>query len=130
MNGLPKEEKNSNIRELTCIGCPLGCTVRVEMAEEEVVSVTGYTCRRGKEYAVKEVTAPTRIVTSTVRLEGREHLVLPVKTERDIPKNKIMECVSALKNVAVRPPVHIGQVILENVAGTDVPVVATKNINE
>lgn len=127
---MSKTEKNNDIRELTCIGCPLGCAVRVEMSAGEIVSVTGYTCKRGEQYAVKEVTDPTRIVTSTVRLEGKDHLVVPVKTEKDIPKKKIMECVAALKDVSVSPPVHIGQVILENAAGTGVSVIATKDISE
>ena len=57
-------------RELTCIGCPMGCALTVELDANEVVSVTGHTCKRGEDYAKKEVTNPTRIVTSTVRVEG------------------------------------------------------------
>ena len=116
------------MQELTCIGCPLGCLINVEIRDGKIISVTGNTCKRGWEYAVKEMTDPTRIVTTTVRIENREGLVLPVKTKKDIPKKDIMHCIAALKKVTVKVPVHIGDVVLENVSGTSVPVVATKNI--
>ena len=70
-----------NIRELTCIGCPLGCALTVTMEEGTVVSVTGNTCPRGDAYARKEVTNPTRIVTSTVRVQGGVCPMVNVKTE-------------------------------------------------
>ena len=115
-------------RELTCIGCPLGCSITVTMNGTDVVSVTGNTCPRGDAYARKEVTNPTRIVTSTVRVEGGISPMVNVKTASDIPKAKIFECASALTNVVVTAPVKIGDVVLSNVAGTGVDVVAAKNI--
>lgn len=114
-------------RELTCIGCPLGCAVAVEIEENgQIVNVTGNTCKRGDDYARKEVTNPTRIVTSTVRVEGGTSDMVSVKTKTDIPKNKIFACMEGLKGVCVKAPVHIGDVIVENIAGTGVDVVATK----
>ena len=104
-------------KELTCIGCPLGCAITVEMKDGEILSITGNTCKRGEEYARKELTNPTRIVTSIVRVEGG-----------NIPKGKIFDCAKALQNVTVSAPVHIGDVILEDVAGTGVAIVATKNV--
>ena len=115
-------------RKLTCIGCPMGCPLTVVMNGEEVVSVTGNTCKRGDVYARKEVTNPTRIVTSTVRVSGGSIDMVSVKTREDIPKGKIFECVKALKGIEVPAPVHIGDVILENVADTGVDIVATKNV--
>ena len=90
---------SATIRELPCIGCPLGCSITVTMNGTDVVSVTGNTCPRGDAYARKEVTNPTRIVTSTVRVEGGISPMVNVKTASDIPKAKIFECASALKNV-------------------------------
>ena len=113
-------------RELICINCPLGCIVTVEMDGQEVVSVTGNTCPRGDAYARKEVTNPTRIVTSTVKVEGGKAYMVSVKTKSDIPKDKIFDCVKALKGITVQAPVHIGDVIVANVAGTGVDMVATK----
>lgn len=115
-------------RELTCIGCPLGCAVTVTLEDGQVVSVTGNTCKRGEDYARKEVTHPTRIVTSTVRVGGGSAPMVSVKTKSDIPKSKIFECVKALKGVTVAAPVHIGDVVAANVAGTGVDVVATKDV--
>lgn len=114
-------------RELICIGCPMGCPLRVELDGNKVVSVTGQTCKRGEVYARKEVTNPTRIVTTTVRVAGGTVDMVSVKTREDIPKDKIFQCVKALKGVTVQAPVHIGDVILANVAGTGVDIVATKN---
>lgn len=115
-------------RELTCIGCPLGCAVTVEMEGGEILKITGNTCKRGEEYARKEVTNPTRIVTSIVRVNGGKIPMVSVKTKSDIPKSKIFDCAKALQNVQVEAPVHIGDVIMENVADTGVSVVATKNV--
>ena len=117
------EEKN-----LICIGCPMGCPLTVKMEHGEVVSVTGNTCKRGDIYARKEVTNPTRIVTSTVRVTGGNEAMVSVKTKEDIPKGKIFDCVKALKSVEAVAPVHIGDVLVKDVAGTGVDVIATKNV--
>ncbi|MCR4586808.1 MAG: DUF1667 domain-containing protein [Lachnospiraceae bacterium] len=114
-------------RELTCIGCPLGCALTVTMNGEDI-TVTGNTCPRGAEYAKKEVTDPRRIVTSTVRVTGGSLPAVSVKTKSDIPKGKIEDCILALKNVSLTAPVHMGDVVLSNVADTGVDVIATKNI--
>ena len=115
-------------RELTCIGCPMGCPLIVTMEAGEVISVTGNTCKRGDVYARKEVTNPTRIVTSTVRVSGGDADMVSVKTKEDIPKGKIFECVKALKSVEVPAPVHIGDILVKDVVGTGVDIVATKNV--
>ncbi len=117
------EQKN-----LTCIGCPLGCQLTVVLENGEVISVSGNTCKRGDDYARKEVISPTRIVTSTVKVSGGNASMVSVKTKADIPKNKIFDCVKALKEVMVQAPVAIGDVILEDVAGTGVDIVATKAV--
>lgn len=117
-----------NTRELTCIGCPMGCTVTVEMDGAEITAVSGYTCPRGETYARKEVTHPTRIVTSTVRVTGGERERVSCKTAQDIPKDKIMDIMFEINRVVVPAPVHIGDVLIENAADTGVAVVATSNV--
>ena len=117
-----------NTVNLICIGCPLGCPLTVEMEGSEVKAVSGNTCPRGDAYARKEMTNPTRIVTSTVRVVGGHLAMVSVKTASDIPKGKIFDCVKALKDVEVKAPVKIGDVIVENVAGTGVNIIATKNV--
>jgi CxxC motif-containing protein len=118
---------NLETRNLICIGCPMGCPLTVRM-ENGQITVTGNTCKRGADYGQKEVTNPTRIVTTTVRVEGGASPMVSVKTATDIPKGKIMDCISALKGVTIKAPVSIGDVILHNAADTGVDILATKNI--
>ena len=115
--------------KLTCIACPMGCPLSVEMDGDKVINVTGNTCPRGKVYGEKEVTNPTRIVTSTVKVSGGDSVMVSVKTKNDIPKGKIFDVVKALKDVEIPAPVKIGDVIIADVAGTGVDIVATKNVD-
>ena len=115
-------------RELICIGCPMGCPLTVELENGEIKTITGYTCKKGETYARKEVANPTRIVTSTVRVEGGRADMVSVKTREDIPKDKIFQCVKALKGVTVKAPIRIGDVVVADVAGTGVDIVATKEV--
>lgn len=117
-------------RDLICIGCPLGCSITVNMDGSKIISVTGNTCPRGDAYARKEVTNPTRIVTSTVRVVGSKTgaVTVPCKTRTDIPKEKIFDVVRDIKDVTVTAPVHIGDVIRPNTAGSGVDFIATKNV--
>ena len=115
-------------RQFTCINCPLGCQLTVEIEDGEVVRVSGNTCKRGEVYGRKEVTNPTRIVTSSVPVLGSQtERMVSVKTATDIPKDKIFDVMAALKYVTVKAPVRIGDVIVANVADTGADIVATKN---
>ncbi|MGL4344076.1 MAG: DUF1667 domain-containing protein [Cellulosilyticaceae bacterium] len=112
-------------KDLVCIVCPKGC--RLHVSGEEKLSVTGNSCPRGEVYGIKEVTAPTRVVTSTVRFEGKKHHLLPVKTSADIPKEKIIECMALINSVSVKPPIRMGDVIVSDLLGLGVDLVATKD---
>lgn len=118
------------IKNLTCINCPVGCSLKVEMDGSHVTCVSGNTCRRGEVYARKEVTNPTRIVTTTVKVVNGTSGTVSVKTKEDIPKEKIFACIEALKGIEITAPVHIGDVILKNVAETGVDIVATRNVEK
>lgn len=113
-------------REFVCIGCPLGCNVTVETEGSEIRSIVGNTCPRGADYVTKELTDPRRIVTSLVRVKGGELPVVSVKTEADIPKDKIKECIEVLKDIELQAPVRMGETVAEDVCGTGVRVVATR----
>lgn len=117
-------------QNLTCIGCPLGCSISVSLSNNgEVSKITGNTCKKGEEYARKEVTNPSRVVTSIVKINHGDVNMVSVKTAEDIPKGKIFDCMEALKKVTVTAPVQIGEVIIKNVCGTGVDVIATKKVN-
>ncbi len=118
-------------KDLICINCPLGCSLTVTLAADgSIAEVTGNTCPRGKSYAQKELTNPTRIVTSIVRVSASKTGAVTVscKTANDIPKAKIFEIVQALKAVDAPAPIQIGDVLLANVAETGVDVIATKDV--
>ena len=100
-------------QNLTCIGCPLGCSISVSLSNNgEVSKITGNTCKKGEEYARKEVTNPSRVVTSIVKINNGDVNMVSVKTAEDIPKGKIFDCMEALKKVTVTAPVQIGEVII------------------
>ncbi len=110
-------------RELTCIGCPMGCRLIAEFNGKEVTEVTGNGCAVGARYAREELTNPKRMVTALVRVQGTAR-PLPVKTAAPIEKRLVFGCLAALRGIEARPPVHIGDVILGNVCNTGVNVVA------
>lgn len=105
-------------RNLTCIICPMGCSIDVELTDRKVISITGNTCKRGAEYAKTECTNPMRTVTTTVRCENGE--VIPVKTDRMIPKEKIRECMEIINSTVVHLPIESGDIIIENVCGSNI----------
>ena len=122
--------KQTEERRLTCIICPKGCSLRVRLEAGRVTLVEGNHCKRGAQYAEKEVTNPTRTVTTIIPVRGGREKILSVKTRTDIPKAKVQACVQALKNVTAEAPVQIGDVILSDVAETGVDIIATKEISE
>ena len=117
-------------KKLTCICCPMGCQLQVTIRDGQVEKVEGNTCKRGAEYGKKEVTNPTRIVTTTVRVHGGSLPVVPVKTASDIPKGKIFDIMKEIHETKVTAPIHIGDVIIHDCAGTGVDVIASKNVEK
>ncbi len=113
------------MRELTCIVCPKGCQLKVELDGKRVSSVSGATCKRGVAYAESECTSPMRTLTSTAVVEGGG--VVPVKTDRAIPKELVFECMKLINDARVSPEAKIGDIIIENVLGTGADVITTRN---
>ncbi len=113
---------------LTCIGCPMGCQLTVTLDENGAFqSVTGYSCKVGKEYAPNEIANPTRMVTSVMLVPG-SRTPLSVKTARAIPKRLIFDCLNEIRMATIALPIKIGDVIVPNVCGTGIDVVATRNL--
>lgn len=115
-------------KKMTCIICPNGCQMTVEAEDGEVVDVEGNRCMRGYIYAQKELTDPTRTVTTTLEVEGGVLPRVSVKTAGEIPKDKIMACMEQIRNVKVRAPIQIGDVLIANVADTGIDLTATVNV--
>lgn len=110
-------------REMTCIICPMGCSLTVEMEGEEIASISGNTCKRGAAYAEAEVRHPERTVTSTMRCDNGE--ILSVKTDKPIPKAKVMDCMELINAHVAKLPVAVGEVLLRDVFGSN--IIATEN---
>lgn len=111
--------------KLVCINCPRGCELEAEVSQGEV-KVSGQACPRGEAYAKDELTNPTRMVTGLVKVAGTRR-PLPVKTRTAVPKGRISDVTNLLANTTVLPPKRIGDVIVEDVCGTGVDIVATAN---
>ncbi len=118
----------SVIRELTCIVCPVGCRLRAAVEDGQLQSVEGNSCKRGADYARDELCDPKRIVTSTVRVDRGLLPLAPVRTREPIPKDRIGQALIEIAKASVSAPVHIHQVVVADVAGTGVDVIASRSM--
>jgi CxxC motif-containing protein len=114
-------------QEFTCIVCPIGCTLLVNREGENVV-VTGNRCPKGAKFAIAEMTQPTRTIASTVKTTFAQVPVLPVRVSAEIPKDRIFDVMAEINKVVISRPVGRGDVILQNVLGLGVDVIATSSI--
>lgn len=113
------------VKELICISCPMGCHLKVDVDNK---TVTGNTCKRGEIYGLNEVTNPVRVVTSTVKVNGGELPVVPVKTAGAIPKKLNFECMKVMNETTVNAPIKMGDILIKDVLGTGIDVVASRDI--
>ncbi len=114
---------------LTCIGCPVGCYLSVTTQGHTVKAVCGNKCKRGVTYAQHEVVSPTRTLTTTLQVHEGVRRTVAVKTESEIPKKDLFACVKAIKNAYLTAPIHCGDVLVSNVAGTGVSLIATSSVD-
>ena len=112
-------------KKLTCIVCPMGCELNIEFSGDKIISVRGNTCKRGEEYAISECSAPVRTVTSSVRCKNG--MMLSVKTDKAIPKDKVFECMKIINSLHPDLPINVGDVIIDNVFGCN--IVSTQNLD-
>ena len=115
---------------MICIACPLGCKMKIETVVNGSTDhiITGNKCPRGEQYAIKEMTNPTRMVTSTVLIENSHLPLLPVRTSGAIPKDKIFACMQVLDEVKVQGPVKMGDVVVENLLGLGIDIIASRSM--
>lgn len=115
--------------KIICIGCPMACETTLKVNDEgEVVKVTGYKCKEGRQYVLEEHRSPVRVFTSTVLTENSSQPLLPVRTNRPILKIKLKEAALTLVRLKAIPPVRIGQVIVSNILNTGADVIATDDL--
>lgn len=115
------------LKTITCICCPKGCLVTLDTENPEA-TIKGFGCPQGKDYAIGELTHPMRTISSTVEIKGGLHPRIPVKTNGNIPKEKIFEVMDEINKISVESPVKCGDILLENVLDTGVDIVACRNM--
>ncbi|MCP3997929.1 MAG: DUF1667 domain-containing protein [bacterium] len=112
-----------------CIGCPLGCRLEVdEDAAGDIVEIRGFSCRKGKTFAEREHTDPRRMITTTVGVVGGLWQRLPVHATDELPKNQMWDAIEELRNISVVAPIAMGDVIVAGILGSEVDVVASRDM--
>ncbi len=116
------------IRCVNCIVCPMSCEISVTMEDGKIIDVSNFACPRGKNYAMEEVTAPKRMLTSTVKIKNAFLPLLPVVSSEPLPKGSVASCADALRRVTVAAPVKQGDVIVKNICGLGADIVASRSM--
>lgn len=115
-------------KKIICTVCPRGCHINVVGCENEVKSLEGYGCKRGVEYAAAEFISPVRILTTTVKIDGNDSDLLPVRSNKPLPKDKLFECMEMIKKTSVKLPIKQYDVIIADICGSGADIVATKAV--
>ena len=113
---------------ITCIECPLGCELSLEIDNSKIIKVSGNKCPEGFEYAQKEMKNPERILTSTVLAEGLSSKMVSVRTDGPIPKGTMLDAMNEIKQIVIRKPIKTGDIITENFINTGVNLIATRTL--
>jgi CxxC motif-containing protein len=115
-------------KELTCIVCPLSCLIRVSCEAGKLGNIEGALCSKGRRYAEKEITCPTRPLATTIEVVGGEHKLVSVKSDKELPKELIMPAMRHLATVRLQAPVVMGQVAVADILATGVNIVTTRPV--
>lgn len=115
-------------RDLICVVCPVGCQIRATVEDGQMVELLGQACKRGEAFAREEISAPRRILTTTVRVVGGELPLVPVRSSAALPKAKLLQVAALLRTLRLPAPVEAQQIVAANVLGTGVDVVASRAI--
>lgn len=115
------------IKKITCIECPQGCQLEVDIENGYVVKVTGQKCKKGEAYAKQEIENPMRVLTSVVLTQGLEIKMVPVKTSQPIPKAKLLPAIEAVKKIRLKYPVKVGDTVEKNLLELGVDLISTRD---
>ena len=116
-------------KEIRCIVCPTGCLVHVENVNGELV-IEGHSCNRGEEYAREEFIAPKRILTTTIRVENGFLPLIPVRSDKPLPKERLQEALKEIAITEVKAPIKMGEVLIKNVLGLNTNIIASRDLAE
>ena len=116
-------------KNITCIICPIGCEITVQGEGDRIDSITGHTCKRGEEYARSEFIHPTRILTSTAKVVGANVPLVPLRSSAPVPQELLFDCMAEIQKLEVKAPVKRYDVLIPNILGTGIDIVATGNVD-
>lgn len=122
-----ESEFPEGFKDIRCIICPTGCLVHVENINGELI-IEGHSCKRGEEYAREEFVAPKRILTTTMRVEKGFLPLIPVRSNQPLPKDKLEDTLKEIAKTKIRAPIKMGDILIENVLGLDINIIASRNL--
>ncbi|MBA7566702.1 hypothetical protein ES708_08397 [subsurface metagenome] len=114
-------------KDIRCIVCPTGCLVHVEKIDGELI-IEGHSCKRGEEYAREEFIAPKRILTTTMRVENGFLPLIPVRSDRPIPKDRLRDALKKIAQTLVEAPIKMGDILIENILGLEINIIASRDL--
>ncbi len=114
---------------ITCIGCPSGCQIEITKIGEEF-QIKGNECKRGEDYAIQEFTAPKRVLTTTIQVKNGILPLIPVRSDRPLPKGRLFDCMQFLSSVEIPAPIKMGQIIVENILQLDGNIIASRDLDQ
>lgn len=115
-------------KNITCIICPNSCQMEVEYIEGRGILIAGYRCERGAEYGKNEFCIPKRVFTSSIKINGANRRMLPVRSDRPIPKEKFMDCMKEIKKILLQAPIMEQQIIIPDILDTDANIIASMTL--
>jgi Uncharacterized protein with conserved CXXC pairs len=119
---------STEVCEITCIVCPTGCKVRVVKEGSKVIEISGHTCKRGEVYASHEAVAPQRTLTTSVRVTGGDFALVSVKSAAPVPKARLFDLMKVVRKLETEAPIHVGDVVVHDVLGLGIDLVATRAV--
>ena len=117
-------------KHFTCIMCPIGCEIDVELKENEIISIKGNKCPQGKNFVIQEIKEPMRVLTTTVSIKNSQYAMLPVRTDKPLPKRLIFKAMKEISKIKVQAPIKIYDVIAQNILGTGANLIATRSMDK
>ncbi len=117
-------------KHFTCIMCPIGCEIDVEVQNGKAISIKGNKCPQGKAFVLQELKEPMRVLTTTVRIENGEYNMLPVRTDRPIPKNQLFKAMQKIANTKVQAPITMYDIIIPNILETNANLITTRSMKK
>jgi len=117
-------------KDFICIVCPIGCNIEVKFEGKGIRSISGNKCFKGKEFVIAEIIHPQRVLTTTVKVKNGENKLLPVKTDKPVSKELIFKIMKEVRQIEVKAPIKINQVIVENILETGANLIAERSIRK